>query len=101
MSIDDRSKDDSPDQTARKQRKIQDQQDQLDKEKQQKKQQAGQEGGGQNGDQAVQSGAREHPEPPLPKQHLKKPGLEQDLQLKPQFQAPHYKGSGKLDGLVA
>src|SRR5690606_18431173 len=30
-----------------------------------------------------------------------KPGLEKDLELQPQFQAPSYKGSGKLDGLSA
>ncbi|MCZ8256129.1 MAG: short-chain dehydrogenase, partial [Polaromonas sp.] len=46
---------------------------------------------------AVQAGARKHPEPPLPDQHLRKPGLEADMELKPQFMAPGYKGSGKLD----
>jgi len=50
---------------------------------------------------AQQAGAREHPEPPLPAQHLEKPGLERDLEPKPQFKAPAYKGSGKLQGLVA
>src|SRR5690606_35691317 len=42
-----------------------------------------------------------HPEPPLPAQHLEKPGNEKDLVLAPQFQAPAYKGSGKLEGLSA
>ncbi|APW40614.1 short-chain dehydrogenase [Rhodoferax koreense] len=38
------------------------------------------------------------PAPPLPAQHLPKPGLEADMVHKPQFTAPHYKGSGKLEG---
>ncbi len=45
----------------------------------------------------VQAGSREHPRR-LPAQHLEKPGLEADLQLRPQFLAPDYRGSGKLDG---
>lgn len=50
---------------------------------------------------AMQAGAREYPVPPLPKQHLKKPGKEADLELQPLYDAPHYKGSGKLKGMVA
>jgi NAD(P)-dependent dehydrogenase (short-subunit alcohol dehydrogenase family) len=50
---------------------------------------------------AVQAGAREHPQPPLPSQHLDKPGIEAQMELKPQFEAPGYRGSGKLDGMVA
>ncbi len=38
------------------------------------------------------------PAPPLPRQHLRKPGLEADMELKPRFEAPHYQGSGKLQG---
>ena len=34
-------------------------------------------------------------------QHLSKPGNEADMELKPQFMAEHYKGSGKLQGQVA
>jgi NAD(P)-dependent dehydrogenase (short-subunit alcohol dehydrogenase family) len=37
----------------------------------------------------------------LPAQHLAKPGLEADLDLQPFYDAPYYKGSGKLDGCVA
>src|SRR5438445_6698342 len=48
-----------------------------------------------------QTGAREYPVPPFPKQHLEKPGLEADLELKPMWDAPYYKGSGKLEGKVA
>lgn len=49
----------------------------------------------------TQAGARRYPEPPLPKQHLEKPGLESDLNPRPQYQAPSYRGSGKLEGKVA
>ncbi|MFI4949666.1 MAG: SDR family oxidoreductase [Caulobacterales bacterium] len=49
----------------------------------------------------MQAGAREYPAPPFPKQHLEKPGLEADLELKPMWDAPFYKGSGKLAGKVA
>jgi NAD(P)-dependent dehydrogenase (short-subunit alcohol dehydrogenase family) len=48
-------------------------------------------------DQAVQAGAREQPRE-LPAQHLDKPGLESDLSLRPRFEAPDYRGSGKLQG---
>jgi len=50
---------------------------------------------------AMQAGAREYPEPPLSKQHLKKPGLEKDLSIKPMYDAPFYKGSEKLQDMVA
>jgi len=50
---------------------------------------------------AVQAGLQDYPEPPLPKQHLRKPGLEAEMELQPQFMAPNYKGSGKLEGLTA
>ncbi len=41
------------------------------------------------------------PKPPFPRQHLDKPGLESDLTPRPQYQAPRYKGSGKLQGKAA
>ncbi len=50
---------------------------------------------------AMQAGARAYPAPPFPKQHLTKPGEEADMQLKPLYDAPFYKGSGKLEGKVA
>ena len=50
---------------------------------------------------AVQAGARSYPAPPLPKQHLEKPGLESELEPRPQYEAPEYRGSGKLEGKVA
>ena len=48
-----------------------------------------------------QTGARDYPAPPFPAQHLQKPGLEADLELKPMYDAPHYKGSDKLKDKVA
>jgi len=50
---------------------------------------------------AMQAGARRYPAPPLPKQHMAKPGREADLELAPMYDAPHYKGSDKLKGKVA
>jgi NAD(P)-dependent dehydrogenase (short-subunit alcohol dehydrogenase family) len=49
---------------------------------------------------AMQAGARKYPVS-FPKQHLKKPGLEADLKVAPMYDAPHYKGSSKLEGKVA
>ncbi len=51
--------------------------------------------------QAVQAGARPQPELPFPAQHLEKPGIEAHMQLKPRYDAPHYRGSGKLEDMVA
>lgn len=51
-------------------------------------------------EQAVQTGPRE-PAPPMPAQHLAKPGSEAAMALRPRFMAEHYKGSGKLQGQVA
>ena len=59
----------------------------------------GEEGGGEQ--KAVQTSSREQPAPPLPEQHLDKPGLEADMALKPRFEAPDYRGSDKLKGMVA
>jgi len=50
---------------------------------------------------AAQPGVRKEPEPPLPRQHLKKPGIEAELELRPNYLAPDYKGSGKLQDMVA
>ena len=44
---------------------------------------------------------RSEPALPMPQQHLKKPGRESDLKLPPRFEAKDYRGSGKLDGMVA
>ena len=58
-------------------------------------------GGGKEPEPGVQAGDRTQPDLPLPKQHLAKPGLESDLDPRPRWQAPGYKGSGKLEGRVA
>jgi NAD(P)-dependent dehydrogenase (short-subunit alcohol dehydrogenase family) len=47
------------------------------------------------------SDGRRYPENPLPAQHLRKPGIEQDLDPRLQFMAPSYVGSGKLAGMPA
>jgi len=49
----------------------------------------------------MQAGAREYPAPPLPGQHVAKPGTEATLNLKPMYDAPAYKGSEKLLDKVA
>ena len=73
------------------QRTIQQEQDQRD---------AGKTGKPQN-KQPVQTSSRSQPGAPLPAQHLAKPGIEAQMELKPRFLAPDYCGSGKLAGMVA
>jgi NAD(P)-dependent dehydrogenase (short-subunit alcohol dehydrogenase family) len=79
--------------TAERQRELQREQDRHDAA--QAKQ------GGKGGEQAVQTGSREQPAPPLPKQHMAKPGIEAQMELKPRYEAPDYRGSGKLQGMTA
>jgi len=50
---------------------------------------------------AMQAGARKYPEPPFAEQHQPKPGSEEELVPTPMYDAPFYKGSGKLAGKVA
>ena len=50
---------------------------------------------------AMQAGAREYPVPPFPEQHQAKPGEEARLEPAPMYDAPFWKGSGKLEGKVA
>lgn len=54
-----------------------------------------------SGNGAVQAGARAYPEPPFPRQHQPKPGSEARLEPAPMYDAPYYKGSGKLEGMAA
>lgn len=81
---------------AAKQRKIQKEQDARDSRK-------AKSSGASSGDRktAMQAGAVHYPETPLPRQHLRKPGMEADMQLQPHFMAPAYRGSGKLEGMAA
>jgi NAD(P)-dependent dehydrogenase (short-subunit alcohol dehydrogenase family) len=44
------------------------------------------------------AGGRDRPENPLPEQHPEKPGEEHELEPRPQFQAPTYRASGRLEG---
>ncbi len=78
--------------TASRQRKIQGSQDARDSKK------AG--AAGKPSKAAVQAGAREHPAE-LPAQHIAKPGVQAELQLQPQFLAPDYLGSAKLQNMSA
>ncbi|MBA4000521.1 SDR family oxidoreductase [Brevundimonas sp.] len=57
--------------------------------------------GGDGGEKAMQAGARDYPVPPFPKQHQKKPGEEHRLDPAPMYDAPFWKGSGKLEGFAA
>lgn len=78
--------------TARRQRKLQAEADAAPAKKAQKK---------SADKKAVQVGARKQPQNPMPAQHLRKPGREADLDLQPRWQAPDYRGSGKLEGMAA
>jgi len=49
----------------------------------------------------MQAGARPYPVPPFPKQHHPKPGDERVLDPPPMYDAPYYRGSGKLQGMTA
>jgi NAD(P)-dependent dehydrogenase (short-subunit alcohol dehydrogenase family) len=77
--------------TARAERSIQREIDRKDRKR----------GSGKTPSSPMQAGARVYPVPPLPGQHLRKPGLEADLNLQPMYDAPHYKGSEKLLDMVA
>jgi hypothetical protein len=79
------------------QRDIQKQQDQRDDQQAHRPQPQEQ---GQKEDDAVQAGAREQPVR-MPAQHLQKSGAESQLELAPRFDAPDYRGSGKLQDFVA
>ncbi|WP_229505917.1 SDR family oxidoreductase [Massilia genomosp. 1] len=75
---------------ADKQRAIQSRQDEKDAS-----------GGKEESEQAVQTGGAAQPAPPLPSQHLVKPGIEASMELKPRFMADGYRASGKLQGQTA
>ncbi len=83
---------------ADKQRELQREQDSKDAAKA-KKRPANQNEGKLG--KAVQTGLRDEPELPMPAQHMEKPGIEAQMQERPRFYAPDYRGSGKLEGMVA
>lgn len=82
--------------TAEKQQRIQ--AEQLEKD-QQRSQKSSDSSSADQQPPPTQPGNKQ-PTPPLPSQSLEKPGHESEMQLKPRFEAPHYQGSGKLDGFV-
>ena len=43
----------------------------------------------------------QQPKSPMPAQHQRKPGIESKIEPRPRYEAPHYKGAGKLAGKVA
>jgi NAD(P)-dependent dehydrogenase (short-subunit alcohol dehydrogenase family) len=82
----------SEDQTGKavsRQQSVQEQVDAADRNRQ----------GKSNG--AMQAGARDYPVPPFPEQHQPKPGSELRLEPAPMYDAPYYRGSGKLEGMAA
>ncbi len=44
---------------------------------------------------------RERPKPPFPPQHQEPPGKESELSPRPRYEAPGYRGAGKLEGKIA
>ncbi|HEX5634615.1 MAG TPA: SDR family oxidoreductase [Gemmatimonadales bacterium] len=46
-------------------------------------------------------GVEEQPRPPFPAQHQEPPGIEARMRPRPEYEAPSYVGSGKLEGKVA
>jgi NAD(P)-dependent dehydrogenase (short-subunit alcohol dehydrogenase family) len=50
---------------------------------------------------AKKRSASRKPKPPFKRQHQPRPGIESKMAPRPKFEAPSYKGSGKLDGRVA
>jgi NAD(P)-dependent dehydrogenase (short-subunit alcohol dehydrogenase family) len=91
MASTDKSTRKHSDRVASKHRKIQREQDAHDAKKSSSKAEK----------PAVQTTTKKQPEPPLSSKHLKKPGIEAELDVAPQFLAARYKGSGKLKGLTA
>ncbi|MGB8507467.1 MAG: SDR family oxidoreductase [Pyrinomonadaceae bacterium] len=61
---------------------------------------AGAKAGGQK-KQAGVEGARQEPKSPMPAQHQEKPGIEAKLTPRPKYQAPGYRGAGKLTDKAA
>jgi NAD(P)-dependent dehydrogenase (short-subunit alcohol dehydrogenase family) len=80
-------------------RKTADQYRSIQKSAEAKRQKSGS-GNGKQG-RSTQAGPERYPEPPLPRQHLRKPGLESELEPRPRYLGPAYRGSGKLEGKVA
>ena len=78
---------------AERHRQIQQRQETIERKVQEEEEES------ENG--AVQSPDRRRPEPPQPEQHQEKPGSEKELEPRPLYKAPNYRGSGKLQDMVA
>src|SRR5436305_5747112 len=50
---------------------------------------------------AAKPRVQEEPKSPMPAQHQEKPGIESKIEPRPQYEAPLYRGSGKLRDRVA
>jgi len=86
---------------ATKERRVQKQTDAKDQQKQQAKASKPASKKAAAKKQPAPTSPRPKPRPPLPEQHLRKPGKEAKLEPRPQFEAPDYRGSGKLEGMAA
>ena len=51
--------------------------------------------------QAPPQGEQQEPVSPMPAQHQQRPGIEAEMTPRPEYEAPLYRGSGKLRGKVA
>jgi NAD(P)-dependent dehydrogenase (short-subunit alcohol dehydrogenase family) len=56
---------------------------------------------GPKSSQAAVRRIQQYPKNPLPAQHQHKPGLESEMEPRPMYRAPAYRGAGKLTGRVA
>ncbi|HET6911734.1 MAG TPA: SDR family oxidoreductase [Rhodanobacteraceae bacterium] len=82
--------------TLARQRKIQSETDHADRRRSARKV-----AGSGKSHKSAQAGPRKHPRNPLPEQHQQKPGLEHELEPRPQYLAPDYEGSEKLKDMTA
>ncbi len=85
-------------QAAEQARRLQRDAEQKQKSKQQG---AGKQQQKQQQSTAVPPPGRKYPTPPMPRQHQAKPGVEAALKPRPRYEAPEYRGSGKLRDMVA
>jgi NAD(P)-dependent dehydrogenase (short-subunit alcohol dehydrogenase family) len=66
-----------------------------------KKKQAAKGQAGKGSSRSNESKTQQQPKSPMPPQHQAKPGLESKISPRPEYEAPLYKGSGKLLGKAA
>jgi len=82
--------------TLARQRKIQSETDRKDRRRSARKA-----AGPGKSHKSAQAGPRRHPRNPLQQQHQQKPGIESELEPRPEYLAPDYEGSGKLKDMTA